>query len=452
MKQPDLEIILQKANKAFDRSAPREALEHLWKALKISPDHPLILLRIGIAFHLMTRLDDAERFYIKSISCSPSPGDAYNNLGKLYLEMGDNSKAVVAFEKSSSLLPNSPIPLAAMATALHRMNKIQEAEKVCRHTIGKFPHFAEAHHNLSLLLLLQGKYVEGWKEYEWRWETNRHPFIKREFSKPAWTGCPIPGLRLLIHCEQGLGDTIQFSRYLHTVSVVSRARLVVACHPSLHSLLSIMNSELILTEPNKNQATFDYYISLLSLPSLFKTTVENIPFPEGYLRSPNMKYNDWNRLCDQKNKYLNVGICWSGNQFPDPNRSCPFEYIQCLLEIDGINFFSLQFGNASKQNKTRMVDLTPLIHDFSDTAALIDQLDLVISIDTAVAHLAGALGKRTWVLLPFVPDWRWGTAGDTCLWYKNIRLFRQKNPAGWSELMNRVKDALLGIPLLNHAQ
>jgi hypothetical protein len=438
-----LDNLIKKATKAFERSAPHEALEYLNKALKIAPGHPLILLRTGIALHLMKRFGDAENFYIRAISAAPSSSEAHNNLGKLYLETGKNRAAAEAFRDAASLMPGSPFPQAAMATALVRSKMFSEAEDVCKNLIYRFPDFAEAHHTLALLLLLRGNYHQGWKEYEWRWETNRPPFRKRSFPFPRWTGESVPGKRLLVHAEQGLGDTIQFSRYLTMVADVSNADLTVECHPSLHVLFSDNHPEICFRSPSQYDSRFDYHIPLLSLPLLFNTTVENIPNPVKYLHSSISCRTVWSERIDPGNKQLKAGVCWNGNQYPDPGRSCPFEYFRTLLECKDIAFYSLQLENNVSSVRSGIADLTSHLHDFAHTAAVIEQLDLVITIDTAVAHLAGSLGKPTWVMLPYVPDWRWGLEGETTPWYKTMRLFRQTESAAWKNLCSSVTEALL---------
>lgn len=429
--------MLHKANKAFERSAPSEALAFLIKAMKMAPDHPIVLLRTGIAFHLMKRFDDAENYYIRAIKNTPTLGDAHNNLGKLYLEHGRDSAAIAAFKNASALLPNSPRPLVAMATAYQHLKLMGEAEKICRSVIHKFPDFAEAHHNLANICLAQGNYLEGWREYEWRWETNRPPFKKRSFQKPAWVGQPIKGKRLLVYTEQGLGDAIQFFRFLPRVASESKSQLTVDCQPPLHPILTSINSEIGLDA----SSNYDYHVSLLSLPGVLGTTLKTIPLSQGYLHAPREYSHLWSNLVGNNNK-LKVGVCWRGNQYPDPRRSCPDDIIQSLLECKNIDFYSLQLAKTTLKDTSKLIDFTSQIRNFADTAALIEQLDLVISIDTSVAHLSGAIGKPTWVMIPFSADWRWGIDGNVSAWYTSVRLFRQRLPADWQGLINEVKESL----------
>ncbi|HIJ95070.1 MAG TPA: tetratricopeptide repeat protein [Desulfuromonadales bacterium] len=452
MNHAALDKLLQKAGKAFERSAPNEALEHLFRALKLAPGNALILMRIGIALHLLQRTFDAEQYYLKAIRNSRTLGEAHNNLGKLYLETDKNSEAAEAFRQAAALLPHSPLPASALATALQRMNRIHDAEEICRVAISKFPGFAEPHHTLASLLLIQGRYREGWQEYEWRWETNRPPFTKRRFSMAAWHGEEIPGKRLLVHAEQGLGDTIQFSRFIPLVASASRAHLTIECHPSLHPVITTVHSGLKLASMVPSDSPFDYQVSLVSLAGILGITKQNVPSSDKYLHVPLTFSESWQALFDNDNVRLKVGVCWSGNKYPDPGRSCPDEIIRELFTCEHVTFYPLRPGTSLQPGMSNTRNLTSRIQGFDDTAGLIEQMDLVISIDTSVAHLAGALGKPTWVMLPYAPDWRWGLDGDTTPWYNSMRLFRQQKQSDWHGLVCQVKESLTEFAKSNDFQ
>jgi len=287
--------------------------------------------------------------------------------------------------------------------------------------------------------LLQGRFKEGWAEYEWRWRCAGAALPR--FAQPIWDGSDPAGRRIMLHAEQGYGDTIQFIRYARLLDQRG-ARVVLYCQEAIRELMSSAPGvEEVVSEAAKLSA-FDSWCPLLSLPHRFATNLETIPAGVPYLSADPRRASEWQERLKGDPKGLRVGLCWAGSR-TNPNhvrRSIPVDQLTGLGRVPGVAFYSLQvdWGGAAPIS---MVVHTALIRDFADTAALISQLDLVISVDTAAAHLAGALGKIVWTLIPLVPEWRWLMSRSDSPWYPTMRLFR-KETESWADLVENVADEL----------
>jgi Flp pilus assembly protein TadD len=424
---------------------PMQALICFQNAQKIVPSNPTLHLHTGAALHDLGRYEEAVASYRQAININPGMGEAHNNLGNSLMALGRFAEAADSFLRATELMPNSPVPRTARATALQALGKVTEAEADCRMAVALDPSFAAAHWNLALNLLLQGKYEGGWQEYEWRWRKPDFTSPVRHNDIPLWDGSPLDGRTILLHAEQGFGDAIQFVRYVPMV-VQCGGNIVLECHHQLVSLFQGVEGIQAVVPFGAPLPTFSFQAPLLSLPRIFGNTLQNIPSDCPYVSVASELRKRWSALVSPHPSELRVGLVWAGKNYPDPLRSC------CLAELDSlaadsITFFSLQLGSGAEEAKTfptkmKLVDLTDQIHNFADTAALIEQLDLVISIDTAVAHLAGALGKLTLLFLPYAPDWRWLLERSDSPWYSKMQIFRQKQPGDWGEVMSRVHTAL----------
>jgi tetratricopeptide (TPR) repeat protein/glycosyltransferase involved in cell wall biosynthesis len=362
-------------------------------------------------------LDEAIENYNLAITIKPDFADAYNNLGVAYLNKMELSQAEKAYRKAIAIDKNH----------------------------------AQAHFNLGFNLLLRGNYNQGWNEYEWRWQS--HEVIFPKLNKPLWQGEDIKGKTILLVTEQGLGDAIQFIRYVPLIRDLG-AKVKVDCQASLVELFKTVEG---VSEVKSNHQVneFDVYIPLMTLPRILQTTLATIPNQIPYLAAPKQVYSLPNT------SDLKIGIVWATareNFTLYPKKSCSLEFFGRLLGIKGIKFYSLQVGPDREDIKfyqQSITDLSQYIDDFTATAGLISQLDLVISVDTAVAHLAGAMGKPVWLLLPFSPDWRWLCERNDSPWYPTLRLFRQPQPEDWGnvfmnialELAKWVKDATFKVNL-----
>lgn len=419
------------------------ALSCFEQANEIAPSNAIIFLHAGAALHNLTRYEEALACYDAAIRLAPHLGEAHNNRGNSLMTLGRFKEAANSFSQAARLLPSSPVPLTARASALQALGLVSEAETDCRMALKIAPEFAQAHWNLALNLLLQGNYSEGWLEYEWRWNKADFTSPRRHTDIPIWDGSELHGRTILLHAEQGFGDTIQFVRYIQLV-VQQGGSVVLECHPQLVSLLKEIEGVLAVVPFDSPVPQSGFQLPLLSLPHIFKTTLENIPSKVPYITVPTAYRDKWTSLIQCHPDNLRIGLVWAGKNYPDPLRSCRLLDLAHLATEEKITFFSLQVGAGSEECKTppigmQLIDLTSQIHDFADTAALINQLDLVVSIDTAVAHLAGALGKPVCLLLPFAPDWRWLLKRNNSPWYPSMRLFRQAQPTDWGPPIENLK-------------
>jgi Tfp pilus assembly protein PilF len=422
-----------------------EARVHFQTALGIDPSNALLHLHVGAALHDLSRYEEAVASYRHALDISPNMGEIHNNLGNSLMALGRFAEAADSFSRSSELLPASPVPLTARATALQALGKVAEAEADCRRALVLDPSFAAAHWNLALNLLLQGRYAEGWQEYEWRWQKPNFTSPLRHTDVPLWDGSPLDGRTILLHAEQGFGDTIQFVRYA-TLVAQRGGTVVIECHPQLVQLMRTVEGVQSVASFGAALPPFSYQAPLLSLPRIFGTTLQTIPSGCPYVSITTEKREKWAAKLSAYPATLRVGLVWAGKSYPDPLRSCRLAEFASLSKLNA-TFYSLQMGAGSEQADfppadMTLIDLTDQIHDFADTAALIEQLDLVISIDTAVAHLAGALGKPVYLMLPFAPDWRWLLERSDSPWYPTMQIFRQKLPGDWGEVILSVHAAL----------
>jgi hypothetical protein len=296
-------------------------------------------------------------------------------------------------------------------------------------------------------LLLRGDFPKGFEQYEWR---RSKICSRRVFTQPEWDGGPFPGKTLLLHAEQGLGDTLHFIRYAPLVRELG-GRVVVECQkPLAHLLDSIAGIDALVPEGDP-LPPFELHTPLLSLPHLLGTTEATVPAVVPYLSPEPSAVDVWRQRLGRGEK-LKVGLVWAGSpgHKNDRNRSIPFKLLRPLLEMPGIRFFALQVGErASDIEAARLQgsidDISPNLNDFADTAAALSMLDLLISVDTAPAHLAGALGRPVWLLLPFSPDWRWKMDREDSLWYPTMRLFRQPTQSDWLSTIRRIRDELAAL-------
>ena len=399
------------------------------------------VLREGASLHDAGRYDEALALYDRAAACWPNLALLWNNRGNTLLEMQRWPEAADSYQRALKLAPGLHDARVALASCLQALGHVREALASCDAVLRSEPQHAEAHWNRALLLLLLDNYAEGFREYEWRWRKRRFTSPQRAFEQPRWRGEALQGKTILIYAEQGLGDTIQFARYLPQL-VELGGQVLFECHPQLTRLMSTLGEGITVVPFDAPLPDFDLQLPLLSLPHVCATTFELIPADLPYLAPPSAVVPFWQSVLPQRHDALRrVGLCWSGRAYPDPGRSVPPQLLAPLAACPGLEFYSLQLGEVERP-PLPLVDLTMLITDFADTAALIAQLDLVITIDTSVAHLAGALGKEVWVMLPFAPDWRWGLVRETCPWYPTARLFRHNHRNDWQDPIMLVADCL----------
>jgi Flp pilus assembly protein TadD len=432
------------------------------EALRVAPNSAELWVYSGYCQTELGRFVDAAEHYRKAIALQPDYPEAHNNLGNTLLELGLFAEAEMSCREALRLRPDFPEALNGLGAALQNLGHTTQAEASYRAALRLRPDRAGPHSNLGHTLLLSGRFEEGWNEFEWRWKTRQLSGSARKFSAPLWHGEPIGDRAILLHAEQGLGDTLQFCRYVPVVA--AGARTILQVQAPLVRLLSTLPriAEPGIAEPGiakivawgDSLPPFDLHCPLLSLPRAFGTTLDTIPATTPYLTADPVLAAAWReRLACLVG--LRVGLVWAGSsrsEYPalaavDRRRSIALDTMAPLGETPGVSLISLQKGEPAAQadhppDGMALHDFTADLHDFVDTAALIDGLDLVISVDTAVAHLAGALGKPVWLLNRFDTCWRWLLNRDDSPWYPTLRQFRQPAPGEWTSVTCEVRDAL----------
>ncbi len=423
-----------------------EAVLHYQKAISVNPNFIEAHFNMGVAYQQLGEHEKAILAYQQVIALNSENPKAHLNLGIAFKELGLYEEALKSLKTALKIKPDYAMALYNLGNVYLAKGQYNEAMDYYKKTISIDQEYAEAHWNIALLNLLSGNFKEGWQGYEWRWKLGNLA-VKKNFNKPEWDGSDINGKTILIYTEQGFGDTIQFIRYVPLIAK-QNAKVIIECEKELIALLRNVEGVYDIFPKESKLPDFDFHCPLLSLPLKFNTTIDTIPSQIPYINVDAELMKKW-RAKIPANSKLNVGLTWAGNPElrRDYNRSCSFDDLSPLLNIPDINFYSLQKGEAFYQilnnpEGIKVLNYTDELNDFADTAALIQNLDLVISVDTAVAHLAGALGRPVWTLLPFVPDWRWMLDREDSPWYPTMRLFRQPSIGDWKSVIERVKDEL----------
>ena len=458
-----------------------EALEYLNKAILINPKNLSALNNLGKLCEKKSLYSDALEYFNKAIKLNPGHAESYSNLAAILIELMLFEDALAYLYRALDLDPNIPEAYNNSGNALYKLNRTEEALLNYTRAIAIFPDFveawtnrgvlldslfrhdeaivnfdkaivikkdfADAYWNKALSLLRCGDFYNGFNLYEWRWKVDKLKLLNRSYSQPLWLGNEnIRNKSILLHAEQGLGDTIQFCRYAKLVKELG-AIVLLEVPKSLLDLLNGLEGFDQLIEIGKPLSNFDYHCPLMSLPLAFKTELSSIPSRTPYLAAANNKYEKWAQKLGVKSKLL-VGLVWSGSTTlkNDHNRSLTLQQLLPYLS-DLCEYVSLQkeVREIDKQvlDGSNIKQYGDELNDFSDTAALCELMDLVISVDTSVAHLAGAIGKTTWVLLPHVPDWRWLLDREDSPWYPSIKIYRQPSPGDWDSVIQQVRQDLI---------
>ncbi|MBM3302583.1 MAG: glycosyltransferase family protein, partial [Deltaproteobacteria bacterium] len=382
-----------------------------------------------------------------SIELKPDYAEAWSNRGNALNDLRHHEEALASCERAIELKPDSAEAWINRGVALGDLRRHEEALASYDRSIELKPDSADAYWNKSLHLLRLGDFDQGWQLYEWRWQRDKFTSPSRNFPQPLWLGdASLEGGTILLHSEQGFGDSIQFCRYAKLVKKLG-ARVVLEIESPLIELFTTLEGVDEIVEKGAVLPNFDYHCPLLSLPLAFKTTVTKIPRDVPYLYSGEAKREQWAQHLSISKDKPSIGIVWSGNpkHKNDHNRSIRLEDMSQAFS-DKFHWFSLQKDVPKAEHlllrSAGVRDHSARLRDFSDTAGLISQLDLVISVDTSVAHLAGALGKPVWVLLPYVPDFRWMWDHEDSAWYPHMRLFRQSSEGDWDTVIARVGQEL----------
>jgi tetratricopeptide (TPR) repeat protein len=432
-----------------EQGKPDDAARSLQNALELDPNHAEAHSNLGVVLTEQRKLDEAARSLRKALELNPDYAEAHYNLGNTLHEQGKPEEAARSWQKALALNPNYAEAHYNLGNTLSKQGKLEEAVCSLRKALEINPAHADAHFSLGLTLLQKGSFEAGWPHYEWRWRTQNKNFEPRQFSQPPWDGRPLQGQCVLVHAEQGLGDTLQFVRYAPLVRAQG-CRVILECQPSLRTLLSSCPGVDRLVARGDELLPFDYHVPLLSLPRLLDTHAGNIPADVPYLFAREDLVRSWRQRLSAGNGFK-VGICWQGSlaHAGDPQRSFALAHFAALAEVPGVHLFSLQKGVGAEQLGAVHFAVTTLGPDFDDTngafmdtAAVMKNLDLVVTSDTALAHLAGALGAPVWVALARVPDWRWQLGREDSPWYPTMRLFRQDQAGDWGSVFRRMAEAL----------
>ena len=374
---------------------------------------------------------------------SHSDPNALNERGGSYMRLGRPEDAIACYDRALAAAPRIPELHVNKGTALRALNRFDEALASFAAAIAIDPMRAEAHYNAGLVRLCLGRFREGWQGYAWRWRKADWASRRRDFCAPQWDGQqPIAGKTILLHAEQGLGDTLQFVRFAPLLAK-SGATVIIECQPELRNLLRDLDGAAAVVARDDPLPNLDLHCPLLSLPLAFETELATIPANIPYLRPPRDRVERWRGRLPQHGR-LRVGLCWAGSRMHlnDRNRSIPLERFATLLSVPGVDFVSVQkevdAAQAAILHVRGVTQLGGDFADFVDTAAVVAMLDLVISVDTSIAHLAGAMGKAVGLLVPFSPDWRWLLERTDSPWYPTMRLFRQPAIADWDTPLERV--------------
>jgi tetratricopeptide (TPR) repeat protein len=420
-----------------------EAKSHYERAVILRPNYAEVYNNLGVVLRQLGKLEDSAACFERLLLLKPNSAEAYDNLGNTLRDLGRLEESVASHERALMLRPASAKAHNNLGYTQRKQGKLAESRKSFNRALALEQESVDIRWNLCLLDLLEGNYAAGWSGYEVRHERKENK--PRSFPKLIWRGEPLNGARILLHSEQGLGDSVQFIRYVPMVQAVG-GKVILNVPSALRRLAAHLPGVETLTVDDELLPPFDRHCPLMSLPLAFKTALDSIPSRVPYLIVPEAALRAANELEWPRQK-LSVGLVWSGNPrcTEDQIRSMPLSCFEPLLDLDGVHFFSLQMGAATSQLSeiiSPITDLRYAIKDLADTAALMTHLDLIITVDTSVAHLAGALAKQTWVLLPFAPDWRWLTDREDSPWYPTIRLFRQGCFGDWDSPIARVRHEL----------
>jgi len=461
-----------------------EALIVFRAAVALAPQSPEAHNNLGVILRDLGQLDESIAACRQALALQPHYAEACTNLGNALKDQGQFAQATAAYRQAIALQPANPAAYSSLGQALREQGQPAAASAACRQAIALQPAYPEAYNNLGhalkdqgqvvaasaayqqavalnpgmpefrvnlgLARLLLGDFAQGWVDYEWRWQIKNSGVTARDFSQPLWDGTAVEGRTVLLHAEQGLGDTLQFIRYVPLAA--RRARVVVECQKDLVRLVEHSLGTIPVIARGDPLPHFDVHCPLMSLPRLFGTTLASIPATVPYIVPDPQSVSTWAQRWGTTSDFK-VGLVWAGGpqNKDDRRRSCALATLSALGKVPGVALYSLQRGPAAAQSQNPppgmiLHDWTADLHDFADNAALLANMDLVISVDTSIAHLAGAMGKPVWVLLSFAADWRWLLQRTDSPWYPTARLFRQARSGDWQAVIAQVAEALANWP------
>jgi tetratricopeptide (TPR) repeat protein len=430
-----------------------EAIQEFEKGANLAPDSPEAFHNLGMSLEKMGRLEDSLKSYERTLALNPNLAPTHNNIGNVLRELGQPEKSLAYFEKAISLNPNYAEAYSNYGWTLYGLRKFNESLKCYQKALTLNPVLLAARFNLSLCQLIMGDFKNGWSNYEYRFD--QPTYVKRQFSArtPQWQGEPLQDKSILIHAEQGLGDTIQFCRYIKNLAGLG-ARIYFEIQSPLSETLKDLDGVFEFVTNGQPPPSVDYHCPLMSLPLALSRTLESIPNQAPYISANKGKESFWKEKLASIQK-PKVGLVWNGGFRPNQpelwgvnqRRNIPLALIKNLQHSE-VHFISLQKGEIAEREllefqeaywpHSNFSNFNNELNDFSDTAALISNLDLVISVDTSTAHLAGALGKPVWILSRYDGCWRWLSSGADSPWYPTAKLYRQEQVGDWEAVITTV--------------
>jgi tetratricopeptide (TPR) repeat protein len=415
------------------------------------PNHCEAHNNLGLTCHHAGCLNEAISCFEEAIRIKPDFAQAYQNLGNVFMDLDQWDQTIACYQKALAVDHHDPSAHYKMGKLYLEVLDLENARSCFENAVALHPNNAEVHYDLAQVLLMQGNFLEGWKHFARRFECAKsqvciYPFT---FNLPLWDGAPYKGRTLLVHCEQGFGDTIQFARFLPLVKALG-GKVLFQVQPPLLTLFEDfpgVDQLLALTDQKPDNLEADMVVPLMSLPGCLQIEAARTPNKVPYLHADETNVRRWKTIIDPRT--FNVGIVWSGNpiQVNNPRRACKPDDFLPLSTLPGIQLYSLQKEREPSEPahsflNGSVIHLGHMLDTFSDTAAVIAHMDLIITVDTSVAHLAGAMGHPVWILLCHLPDWRWGLWRSANTWYPTARLFRQPKRGAWQPVFAMVRDAL----------
>ena len=443
----DPDALLHRGNALIALNRPNDALPCFDAVLARDAGHRDALLNRGVARATLGHHEQALADFDAILARMPSDAEALYNRGTALIELGRYAEALFAFDKVLAAAPQHLRAWTNRGRALQALNRHEEAIASFDKALAIDKNYGDAHFNAALSLLALGNFRRGFADYEWRWKRTGMTDARRGYRGRLWLGeYPIDRRTILLLAEQGLGDTIQFIRYAPLLAQMG-ANVVLEVQPELKALLSTVSGVASCHARGETLPAFDVYCPLGSLPLALKTETSSVPATLPYVRTDDAQIAKWRpALGGLPGK--RVALTWAGHarHANDRNRSIDLKLLEPLFKCEGISFVSIQRDlrgdDAARLAQFGITDFGPRLADMTDTAAVLALTDLLVSVDTSVVHLAGAMGREAWVMLPFMPDWRWTLTNERSPWYPTMRLFRQRAPGDWPNVIATVRDAL----------
>jgi len=447
----DAAALINRANVLQALTRNEEALGSLDAALAIEPRRAQGHYNRGNVLQALGRFEDAVGAYHRALALEPQNADALINRGNALHALDRDDEALASYDAALARDPARADAHYNRGTVLRALTRDQEALKAFDRAVALDPGYVDAHWSRALIKLMLGNLQAGWAEYEWRWRTSQSIYERRDFHQPLWRAAlDSRDKTVLLRPEQGIGDTLQFLRYLPMVAQRC-GRVVLMLQPSLRRLCERYRNLAELVVEGAPVPPHDYQCPMGSLPLAFETSLQTIPANVPYLDADPALAEKWRARLAQPPGTTRIGLAWAGNprQKSEARRGVGLDPCMPLLEVPGTHWVSLQVGpraaDIARLRGGALTDLSGELTDFAETAAVIANLDVVITTDTAVAHLAGAMARPVWVLLMHTPDWRWMRGRGDSPWYPTARLFRQQRPGDWPSAVARVREALAGL-------